>query len=66
MFGHGDEYRDVGVSRLLNQLDQTLTLGFQFSKAIDHNKIGSFLDRGLGELRNACQLSAVKPASGCT
>lgn len=66
MFRHSNQDREVGVSRMLNQLDQPLTLGFQFSEAIDHNKIGSFMDRGLNQLRNACRLSAVEPASGCT
>jgi hypothetical protein len=45
MFGHGDQCRDVGVSRLLNQFDQALTRGFQFSEAVDYNKTSSFLDR---------------------
>jgi hypothetical protein len=49
----------------LNQFDQTLTRGFQFSEAIDYNKISSLLDRGPDQFRNACQLSAVESASRC-
>ena len=55
MFGHGDQHWDVGLSRLLNQLDQPLAPSFQFSKAIDHNKIRSFVDSGLNDFSNACQ-----------
>jgi hypothetical protein len=66
MLGHSDQHWNVSLGPLPNQVDQTLTLGFQFSEAIDHKKIGSFMDRGINQLRNAGQLCAVERTSHCT